>query len=85
VASFYDPLYSSEEVIEMGLEPYDGNGASIDVVIIQTEDNSHLELINRDLTKCQVIFDGRNILNTSNYSGNAQILGFGKQISSKDL
>ncbi len=85
VASFYDPLYSNEEVIEMGLEPYDGNGASIDVVIIQTEDNSHLELINRDLTKCQVIFDGRNILNTSNYSGNAQILGFGKQISSKDL
>jgi UDP-N-acetyl-D-mannosaminuronate dehydrogenase len=84
VASFYDPLYSNEEILEMGLSPYDGDGASVDIVIIQTEDNSHLELINRDFTRCQVIFDGRNILNTSNYSGNAQILGFGKQISPKD-
>ena len=84
VASFYDPLYSNGEIIEMGLVPYNGDGTSIDIVIIQTEDNAHLELINRDFTECEVIFDGRNILNNSNYSGNAQILGFGKQISPKE-
>ena len=83
--SFYDVLYSKEEIIELGLVPFDGNGESIDIAIIQTEDSSHLELINQELTKCQLIFDGRNIVNNFNYAGNARIIGFGKNILPKYL
>jgi nucleotide sugar dehydrogenase len=83
-ASFYDPLYSNDEIINMGLTPFDGDGDSIDIVIIQTEDSTHLELINQDLTNCEIIFDGRNIINASNYVGHARILGFGKHIFPKD-
>jgi nucleotide sugar dehydrogenase len=85
VPSFHDALYSREEIIGLGLVPFDGDGESIDIAIIQTEESSHLELINQELTKCRLIFDGRNIVNYATYTGNARIIGFGKNLSPRYL
>ncbi len=60
-ASVHDPLYSHEEVKNLGLAPH-SLGAHVDVAILQTNHESYLHLKDSDLPSCRLIIDGRNFL-----------------------
>ena len=73
-----DPLYEDDELVQLGLEPWDGQ--SVDAVIVQADHSEYAGLGPEDLPGAQVIFDGRGILSTENWreSGAAlQVIGQG--------
>lgn len=57
-----DPLYESDEIQTMNLQPWDGG--SVDAVIIQADHNEYRDLKVQDFPGVSVVYDGRGILNT---------------------
>ena len=57
----HDPLYSVEELSELGFIPFSGN-ESIDFAILQNDWVGYQDYAQTDLPDCKLIFDGRRIL-----------------------
>ena len=71
-----DPLYTKEEIINLGLKSYDGLTEKIDVIIIHTAHVEFIDFLNQDLKNCKLLYDGRNVLKSMNKNGvKTKILG----------
>ena len=57
--SVVDPLYSGNELLAMGLKPYDP-GFPPEVLVLHTEHKEFLDLKQTDFEEVKFIFDGRN-------------------------
>ena len=66
VALAHDPMYSHEELRALGFEPYD-LGEPCDGAIVQADHGSYRTLTAADLPGASVVFDGRRILDESNF------------------
>ena len=62
-----DPLYSDDELVDLGLEVWDGG--DIDAVIIQADHPEYGELSASDLPGAELIYDGRGVLDRDQFSG----------------
>ena len=60
-----DPLYDREELEAIGLESWDGSG--VDAAIVQTDHPEYRSLSPGDLPGVQVVYDGRRIVDESNW------------------
>lgn len=72
-----DPLYSSQELIEVGLDPWTGD--PVDAVIVHTDHSEYSRLGPDDLPGAKVVFDGRGVLDKSRFEGSgARVLVIGQ-------
>jgi UDP-N-acetyl-D-mannosaminuronic acid dehydrogenase len=58
-----DPLYSDDELVSLGFEPW--NGGEVDGVIVQTDHPAYAQLRAADVPGAKAIVDGRNVLEPS--------------------
>ena len=63
----HDPLYSDEELIQLGFTPYPW-GQSVDAAIIQTDHADYRGLSAEDLPGVRTLVDGRNITDPDRWS-----------------
>lgn len=61
-----DPLYSSDEISELGLTPNDGD-KSVDVLILHTEHSAYSEIGSNEFPDLELVIDGRNFFKPSNF------------------
>jgi UDP-N-acetyl-D-mannosaminuronic acid dehydrogenase len=62
-----DPLYSADELRELGFEPWEGDG--VDAAIVQADHGSYRQLSVRDLPGVRAVLDGRGVLDASAWRG----------------
>lgn len=62
-----DPMYSDEELAELGLTPL--GDAQPDAVIIQTDHPEYRAWTGAEYPSAKVVFDGRNVLDPATWSG----------------
>lgn len=77
-----DPLYENEELVALGLEPWDGE--DVDAVIVQADHREYTKLTPADLPGAKVIFDGRGVLDGSQWAQSGvmfDVIGQGKTAS----
>lgn len=60
----HDPLYTDEELRELGFEPFH-LGEAADGAIIQTDHDEYKQLTKKDLAGVRAVVDGRNVLDQS--------------------
>ena len=71
----HDPLFTGEELRTLGFTPHQ-IGSATDVVILQADHGSFLQFGPRDFPEVRLLVDGRNFLDTVNWSG-VEILRIG--------
>ena len=77
VAVVHDPLYTHDELAELGLIGFQ-LGERCDAAIIQTDHTIYAELSSSDLPGAEIIFDGRRIVNEEKlFPIRVQVLGIG--------
>jgi nucleotide sugar dehydrogenase len=64
--SAHDPLYSDEELLELGFIPFSAS-RSIDFAILQNDWDGYKNLTQDSLPGCKVILDGRRILSPDSF------------------
>ena len=64
----HDPLYSDQELSDLGFEPYH-LGDPIDAAILQADHREYMTMTPADLPGCRVIVDGRNMIDLSAWNG----------------
>ena len=70
-----DPLYTPEELAELGLPAYEP-GTPVDGVIVHTEHTEYAQLSKDDFPGVQVLVDGRNVTDPARWSGvSRKVLG----------
>ena len=77
-----DPLYSTEELLALGLVEWDGS--DVDAAIIQADHPEYSELTPADIPGARAVFDGRAVLDVTAWDGDPAILtviGQGARIS----
>ena len=74
-----DPMFTTEEIIEIGLQPYDGDAESVDAIIINTDHLEFIEIVRKQFGNVKIVLDGRYILkDLENLNPNRiHILGIG--------
>ncbi len=72
-----DPLYTTEELANRGLTPYE-KGSELDAVVIQAMHAEYAGYDWSDIPGLQVILDGRNALATDRVPGSVQVVGVGR-------
>lgn len=55
-----DPLYTSDELVKLGLEPWDGG--DVEAAIIQADHKEYRDLLPDDIPGVRAVFDGRGVL-----------------------
>lgn len=77
VALVHDPLYSDDELRDLGLNPY-RLGSPVDAVVVQANHECYRTLTHGDLPGVRVILDGRQALDLSRWTDAVTIvLGHG--------
>ena len=64
VVTVHDPLFSADELRELGLAPHE-LGAAVDVAIVQADHQCYQTLLPADLPGVRVVIDGRHWLDRS--------------------
>lgn len=64
----HDPMYTNEELEELGFDPY-SYGMRIDAAIVQADHMEYSLLLPSNLPGVKSILDGRNILRTESWTG----------------
>lgn len=77
VVFVHDPLFSSQEIVQLGFSPY-VLGENIDVVVIQADHEEYVNISPKDIPGAKLIFDGRNILDTNFLDKEIKVLKLGK-------
>jgi len=72
----HDPMYTDEELRELGLEPYT-LGTPVDIAVLQADHREYKDLVDTGLPDVKVIVDGRHLLDPSMFS-TAKVLVVGK-------
>jgi UDP-N-acetyl-D-mannosaminuronic acid dehydrogenase len=60
-----DPMYTDEELLDLGFEPWDGK--PVDAAVIQSDHPEYAELRASDLPGIRVLVDGRNIIDAKSW------------------
>ena len=72
-----DPMYSDEEVVALGFEPY-AIGEAADAVILQADHKEYKTLGAKDFPGVLAVVDGRRTMNPKNFPGvNFRVIGAG--------
>ena len=72
-----DPMYSNEEILALGFEPYE-IGESADAVILQADHKEYKTLGAKDFPGVAAVVDGRRTMNPKNFIGvNFRVIGAG--------
>lgn len=72
-----DPMYSNEEILALGFEPY-AIGESADAVILQADHKEYKTLGAKDFPGVAAVVDGRRTMNPKNFPGvNFRVIGAG--------
>ena len=72
-----DPMYSNEEILALGFEPY-AIGESTDAVILQADHNEYKTLGAKEFPGVLAVVDGRRTMNPKNFPGvNFRVIGAG--------
>ena len=72
-----DPMYSDEEVVALGFEPY-AIGEAADAVILQADHKEYKTLGAKDFQGVLAVVDGRRTMNPKNFPGvNFRVIGAG--------
>ena len=78
--SVHDPMFSNEELISAGFEPYNF-GAAVQVAIIQANHKEYEQLSVEMLPGLRTLFDGRNTNLKGNLKGvKVLVLGSGESL-----
>ena len=73
----HDPMYSNEEIIALGFEPY-AIGEAADAVILQADHKEYKTLGAKDFQGVLAVVDGRRTMNPKNFPGvNFRVIGAG--------
>jgi len=73
----HDPMYSNEEIIALGFEPY-AIGEAADAVILQADHKEYKTLGAKDFPGVLAVVDGRRTMNPKNFPGvNFRVIGAG--------
>lgn len=76
-----DPLYSSDELVRLGLEPWLGD--DVDAAIVQADHREYSHLTPTDVPGASVVYDGRGILDPRLWDdGSTQLIVIGQGTSS---
>lgn len=78
----HDPLFSDEELLAMGLDPY-ALGRDVDAAIIQCNHLEYKSLISTDLPGLKTLVDGRNLLDLDQFP-NAKVVVIGNGYRIRD-
>lgn len=62
----HDPLYTDQELIDLGLKPY-SLGEKVDIAVLHTNHKEYTNLSEKDFPELKLMFDGRNFLNPKNF------------------
>jgi nucleotide sugar dehydrogenase len=62
----HDPMYSDQELENLGFEPFH-LGEVCDAAMLQTNHDEYFNLSSKDLPNAKTVFDGRNIINHENF------------------
>ena len=74
----YDPLFSTEELVDFGLTPVQNTLSETQLVIINSDHRTFMNLRSKDFSKGSIVIDGRNILRPSNFlAGQLFTIGIG--------
>jgi nucleotide sugar dehydrogenase len=73
----YDPMYSEEDILGFGLNPFPGDYSEVHVVVIQTENPDFIPFLNQTLDNCELILDGRNLLSDTEPAPNRKLMTIG--------
>ena len=57
-----DPLFSNEEIEDLGLNSYSGKNTEVDGIIIHTNHMEFTSILKTPFPNCKAIIDGRNFL-----------------------
>ena len=72
-----DPMYSNEEILALGFEPY-AIGEGADAVILQADHKEYKTLGAKDFPGVAAVVDGRRTMNPKNFPGvNFRVIGAG--------
>lgn len=63
-----DPLFSREEVLALGLEPYE-RGTAVDAAILQADHAEYMSWSPADLPGVRALVDGRSVLDHARWAG----------------
>ena len=72
----HDPLYTAEELRELGFEPY-AKGQAADVVIVQADHSEYLDWKSEDCPGANLVFDGRGVLSPQHWQPECLYLRIG--------
>lgn len=72
----HDPLYTPEEIRELGFEPY-AKGQPVNAVIVQTDHSEYLDWTSKDCPEASLIFDGRGYLDPHRWEPQCTYLRIG--------
>jgi len=73
----HDPMYSNEEIVALGFEPY-AIGEAADAVILQADHKEYKTLGAKDFPGVAAVVDGRRTMNPKNFPGvNFRVIGAG--------
>jgi nucleotide sugar dehydrogenase len=76
VVTVHDPMYTDEELRELGFEPHT-LGSDVDLAVLQSDHAEYRDLAAKDVPRVKVIVDGRRILNPAAFL-DAKFLVVGK-------
>ena len=65
IVQVIDPYFSTEEIQNLGLNPYAGVNAEVDGIIIHTSHSEFNLFLREPFPNCRIILDGRNYLNNT--------------------
>lgn len=73
IVTVHDPLFSSEEIVALGFEPFE-MGQETDVVILQANHAEYLNLTAADFPGINLFVDGRNHTPKENWVGTTRLV-----------
>ena len=77
VVTVHDPLYSDEELEDLGLRPH-RLGAEVDAAVVQADHGSYESLLPRDLPGVKVVVNGRPGLRLRGLEGMVEVATLGR-------
>jgi len=72
----HDPMFTDEELLGLGFEPF-RLGGECDGLIVQADHDEYRRLSSADFPSVSAVFDGRRILDEANFAG-IEVVAFGR-------
>lgn len=73
LATVHDPMYTPDELREIGLEPY-ALGDEVDLVVVQADHDCYRSITPADVPGARLLIDGRRITQAANWVGVPRIV-----------